>query len=318
MDETKRIVNVLFLGGAKRVSLARKLKAAGEDLNLDVRVFSYELTAELPIAAEGTVVVGKRWSDPELMDDLERVVRELDIHVMLPFVDAAVGVCGQYTAVHPEVWAPVVAPEIAEMLFDKALAAAAFEVAKIPVPATYRYGRPNFPLIAKPRHGSASHGIEIVNEIADFRRILKNKDKYMMQQYVENRIEFTVDCYVSLEGRILCVSPRQRIEVLGGEVTRTRTVDEPEIVALSRKVIETLGLRGAVTLQFLRDLDNGSLMLMEINPRLGGGVVCSIHAGGNIARLILADYAGMPLEEVTDVKPGVLICRYFDETVFNG
>ena len=113
------------------------------------------------------------------------------------------------------------------------------------------------------------------------------------------------------------MSPRLRIEVLGGEVTRTRTVDYPELVELSNRVIRDLRLRGPVTLQFIRDETTGSLMLMEINPRLGGGVVCSIHAGADIPRLILEEYMGKTPEPIENVKPGVLICRYFDETVFN-
>lgn len=58
-------------------------------------------------------------------------------------------------------------------------------------------------------------------------------------------------------------------------------------------------------------------MLMEINPRLGGGVVCSVHAGADIPSMILKEAVGLPIEAVANIKAGTMICRYFEEAVFN-
>ncbi|MDE5727841.1 MAG: ATP-grasp domain-containing protein, partial [Duncaniella sp.] len=257
-----------------------------------------------------------KWKDRKLMESLREAVETYKIDIMLPFVDPAIEIAGKFVARNTTVWSPVVPIRMAHILFDKGEAATLFSDNGIPVPPTYRGGRPKFPLIAKPRHGSASKGIFLVTDVTDFRRVCR-MEGYMMEAYIENRVEYTVDAYISSKGKVLCVSPRLRIEVLGGEVTRTRTVDYPELVELSNRVIRDLRLRGPVTLQFIRDETTGSLMLMEINPRLGGGVVCSIHAGADIPRLILEEYMGKTPEPIENVKPGVLICRYFDETVFN-
>lgn len=312
----KNEVNVLFLGGAKRVSFGRKLIEAGKRMGLKINIFSYELSLEVPIAAVGKVIVGLKWKDRKLMESLREAVETYKIDIMLPFVDPAIEIAGKFVARNTTVWSPVVPIRMAHILFDKGEAATLFSDNGIPVPPTYRGGRPKFPLIAKPRHGSASKGIFLVTDVTDFRRVCR-MDGYMMEAYIENRVEYTVDAYISSKGKVLCVSPRLRIEVLGGEVTRTRTVDYPELVELSNRVIRDLRLRGPVTLQFIRDETTGNLMLMEINPRLGGGVVCSIHAGADIPRLILEEYMGKTPEPIENVKPGVLICRYFDETVFN-
>lgn len=314
--EGKTEVNILFLGGAKRVSFGRKLIEAGRRMGMKVNIFSYELSLEVPIAAVGKVIVGLKWKDRKLMESLREAVETYKIDIILPFVDPAIEIAGKFVARNSAVWSPVVPIRMAHILFDKGEAATLFADNGIPVPPTYRGGRPKFPLIAKPRHGSASKGIFLVTDVTDFRRVCR-MEGYIMEAYIENRMEFTVDAYISAKGRILCVSPRLRIEVLGGEVTRSRTVDYPELTELATRVIRELKLRGPVTLQFIRDETNGSLMLMEINPRLGGGVVCSIHAGADIPRLILEEYKGVNSEPIENVKPGVLICRYFDETVFN-
>lgn len=309
-------INILFLGGAKRVSLARKLIAAGEKKQLRINIFSYELSHEVPIAAVGRVIVGRRWSDDDLMGHLHEAVIHYGIHIMLPFVDPAVEVAGRYMALYHDVWAPVVEPELAARLFDKWESARLFADNGLPIPRTYTGGRPRFPLIAKPRKGSASKGLVVVEDVPEFRRFIRRND-YMMEAYIADRTEYTVDAYVDNGGNILCLSPRLRIEVLGGEVVRSMTVDEPRIADLATMAIDRLELRGPVTLQFIRDNTDDSLMLMEINPRLGGGVVCSIHAGADIPRLLLEEYLGENPERIPDVQSGVLICRYFDETVFN-
>ena len=50
-------LNVLFLGGAKRVSLAEHLIDTARRKGLDVEVYSYELDEFVPIASVGTVLV---------------------------------------------------------------------------------------------------------------------------------------------------------------------------------------------------------------------------------------------------------------------
>lgn len=317
MAEDKKKINVLFLGGAKRVSFGRKLIEAGARLGMEVSIFSYELEAEVPVAVIGGVIIGRRWSAPDLLEHIHHVVEAYHIDIMLPFVDGAISIAGAYVANYGDVWAPVVKPGVAETFFDKVQSARVFEEVGLEIPATYRGGKPVFPLIAKPRRGSASKGIEVISGISDFRRLQKNINDYLLQTYYPRIEEYTVDCYISQRGEVLCISPRRRLEVIGGEVSRTVTVDDPEIMTVSRTAIEKLGMRGAVTLQYLRDLESGRLMLMEINPRLGGGVVCSIHAGADIPSMILSEACGLSYKGSREAKSGVLICRYFEEAVFN-
>lgn len=316
MAEDKKKINVLFLGGAKRVSFGRKLIEAGKKLGIEVGVFSYELEAEVPVAVIGGIIIGRRWGAADILEHLHQVVEAYHIDVLLPFVDGAISIAGAYVATYGDVWSPVVKPGLAETLFDKVLSARAFENAGLDVPQTYRGGKPVFPLIAKPRRGSASKGIEVISGITDFRRLQNVSDDYLLQTYYPRKEEYTVDCYITQKGEVLCISPRRRIEVVGGEVSRTVTVDDAGIIEASRQAIERLGLRGAVTLQYLRELDGGRLMLMEINPRLGGGVVCSVHAGADIPAMILTEASGMPYSGSREAKSGVMICRYFEEAVF--
>lgn len=316
MTQYSKTLSVLLLGGAKRVSMCRMIVKAAAVRGVRLNLYSYELHHDVPIVELATVIIGRHFDEPDILEHLHEVVCANNIQLMIPFVDAAVPVAARYVDRYQDVSAPVVNAGMADALFDKIESARLFESAGLPIPATYKSGRPHFPLIAKPRYGSASKGIEIIETIADFRRIVAHRDKFLLQQYVEECDEYTVDCYVASDGRILCISPRRRLEVVGGEVARTITVDNAEIVAITRRIIESLHLTGALTVQFLSRRADGLLLLMEINPRLGGGAVCTVHAGGDLPGFIIDEAVGNPLTPASSLRHNTLICRYFQEVAF--
>lgn len=306
-----KVCNILMLGGAKRVSIGRMFLRATASAGFSGRLFSYELSEVVPIAEIAEVIVGKRWDSLDIMTDLQRVVEQHNINIVVPFVDGAIAPASRLRELCPQVFVPACPPEMADVLYDKIHADELFRHLCVPVPGAADTG---FPLIAKPRLGSASKGIMVIRNRAALDR-LNDSENYLLQEYIEDRTEYTVDCYVSQSMTTLAVVPRKRLEVLGGEVVKTVTVGDPALIDVSRMVIERLQLRGAITLQFLHDREDGRLMLMEINPRLGGGCVCAVQAGADIPLLIVKEWAGQPLEPPA-WQSGVLIARYFQEVVF--
>ncbi len=304
-----------MLGGARRVSMAELLKRSGDRIGREVEIISYELLEQVPIALAGRVIVGLRWSDPKVVDDIVRVCHENDVNIILPFVDGAIEIAAKCKDHLPEVFVPVGDFETSRKMFDKVEAAKAFEETGLPIPETYRAINAEMPAIAKPRHGSASRGIHVFHNIDELMH-LPNLQDYIVQEYIENREEYTVDCYVTQNGEILAVVPRARLEVMGGEVTRTITCRNATLDKMSREVIEKFRLRGPVTLQFLHDLDTDRYLLMEVNPRLGGGVICSIYAGAPIPDYIIDESRGIPLTPCQDWAYNTLMARYQKEAIF--
>lgn len=316
MSDTMKKFTVLMLGGARRVSLARRLKDCGRELGYDVDIISYELFAEVPIASVGKVVTGLRWSDAGIVDDLVRISRENEVRLILPFVDGAIEIASRCKERMPDVFVPVSDFTTCSRMFDKVEAAKAFKEAGLPIPSTYSIINADIPAIAKPRKGSASRGIKIFHNMDELMHLSNIKD-YLLQEYIVDAKEFTLDCYVSQRGEILCAVPRVRIEVMGGEATRTETVHVPELEELGRHTLQSFPFRGPVTLQFLFDPHNSRYLLMEINPRLGGGVICSMAAGADICRFILSEALGKNPEPCTSWKEGTLMARYWEEVIFH-
>lgn len=308
-------LTVLMLGGARRVSMAELLKESGRRLGYEVNIVSYELISQVPIAAVADVVVGLKWRDEGVVDDIIRVCREHEVDIILPFVDGAIEIASICKQRMPDVFVPVSDFDVARTMFDKVEAAKAFEAAGLPIPATYSVINAEVPAIAKPRHGSASRGIKIFHNIEDLMH-LENIDDYLIQEYIEKPFEFTVDCYVDKQGNILVCVPRKRLEVMGGEVTRTETCRIAQLDEMSRRVINAFKLRGPVTLQYLLDRKHGRYLLMEVNPRLGGGVICSMYAGAPFADYILNEALGINLRACDDWSDHTLMARYQKEVIF--
>lgn len=304
-----------MLGGSRRVSLADLFKESGLRSGVDVEIIAYELTKHVPIALAGKVVEGRKWSDPDVVEDIAHVVKEYGVDIILPFVNGAVEIASRCKTEIPGVFVPVSDFSITSRIFDKVEAAKVFKDNGFPIPRTYSIINNEMPAIVKPRKGGSSRGIRIFHDVEDLMH-LENLDSYIIQEYIENAREYTVDCYIDRQGRILTTVPRERLEVMGGEVNRTKTCRIERIIEMSREVIGKLKLTGCVTLQFLHDPKKDRYLLMELNPRLGGGVICSIFAGAPITDYILAEARGKEPEPCDDWKSGVLMARYMKEAIF--
>ena len=141
--------------------------------------------------------------------------------------------------------------------------------------------------------------------------------QYLIQQYIEHREELTVDCYVgTFDHEAKCTVPRIRLATAGGEAIRTITQRNPELEKTAKSVLSALHLEGAVTLQFIHDIDADRYLLMEINPRLGGGVICSICAGADIASMIIEEAQDLNAMPRHDWRDKTLMTRYFKEVIF--
>ena len=133
-----------------------------------------------------------------------------------------------------------------------------------------------YPLFIKPRSGMGSQGAQKVESGEQLQFILQHAVDFLIQDYIPGK-EYTLDILADLEGQVLSVVPRERLEVRAGEVSKGRTLYCSDLIAQGKLIVEQLGAIGPVTVQCI---DNGTdLYWIEINPRFSGGVPLSIKAG---------------------------------------
>jgi carbamoyl-phosphate synthase large subunit len=301
-------LNILFLGGAKRVSLAEKFIYEGSKKGVDVKIFSYELEENVPISFVAEIVIGLRWNDASLYTHLLEIIDVKRIDIVLPFLDYATIVSAKLKKLTEgtNVFIPVSDEKLCEVFFDKLLANGWCIENGIKVPSD------KYPLIAKPRHGSASLGILVLKNPVELMN-LTNKEDYLIQQFV-NGNEYSVDVYVSTEDKqIVSIVPRIRLETQGGESIKSLTIKEDRIIDFSREIIEKSKLVGPLTLQLIENSETQDLYFMEINPRFGGAVLNSIFSGANSPMYLLNDFYKIKNTYYKDWTDNFLMIRRFSE-----
>ncbi len=173
----------------------------------------------------------------------------------------------------------------------------------------------SLPLIAKPRFGSASIGVQRIESLAQL-AMLPQDIEYVVQAVAPGD-EYTVDVLVNRQGRGLCPVPRKRLEVRGGEVSKAVTEREESLVRLGRGLAETLpGAYGALNVQVFWDRAGGAVNVIEINPRFGGGFPLTWQAGGHYPRWIIEEILGRSAATLTENWSDRLLMLRFDDAVF--
>ena len=305
-NKTKR---VLFVGAGRRVSLGEWFQRSG------YTVFSYELNKQVPISSIATIIVGLKWNDPLIEKDIINVVKKHKIDLVLPLQDAAIPICAKVKTILQNCTILTSDETVGRICFDKLL----FELymtqrfCDIYPLATLQY-----PKIYKPRLGYGSRGLFVVNDFYEESKVkekISNRQYVVQQQIIGN--EYSVDAYFSKEKLMIDCVPRQRLRVGDGEVISSLTEDNSSLYQTTKRVGETLGLKGPACFQYI--LTEDKIYIIEINARFGGGVILSFQAGFDIIRLIDCEYFGKKVSYIPNLwKKNLLMERvnreYFYET----
>ena len=175
-----------------------------------------------------------------------------------------------------------------------------------------------YPLIAKPRFGSAGLGVGLVHDAEELALVARRGHELgeLVVQRVAPGVEHTIDVLADRAGRCVCAVPRRRIEVRAGEVSKGVTVRSAVLEDLASRVCEALpGAYGALNVQVFVD-DPEHLAVIEINARYGGGFPLSLEAGADFPRWMLEELLGLPSTASPDGwRAGLVMLRY-DAAVF--
>src|ERR1700722_159654 len=151
----KKNINILFLGGSKRVSVAESFINSGTRNEKNVKIFSYELDTNEPIGQIGTIILGLKWSNALIFEHLENIIVKYNISIVVPFVDIATIICSELQKKLKNIFFCISDENMNKIMMDKRLADKWFIENKFRVPASNN--KP--PLVAKPNKGSGGKGM---------------------------------------------------------------------------------------------------------------------------------------------------------------
>ena len=316
-------MNVLFTSIGRRVELMQAWKTAFRDNNISGKIFGADIDPLAPamqLVAKGFMV--DRTDSPEYINQIVKICRIHKIDMVFPLIDPDIPVLAENKALFDEVGTKVVVinKEQVDIAQDKWNTFNFFQTIGLNTPRSWlpsdkiALDRLKYPAFIKPRSGSASIGAKKVGSRQHLKDLIKNTDSPIIQEYI-NGPEITCDIICGLNGKVLSVVQRQRIEVRSGEVSKGKTVFNPEVMDSCIKVASTLKAIGPVTVQCI--IKNKTPYFIEINPRYGGGAPLGIAAGISSPEWYIKEHMGIPFDvpPLGDYKRNLYMTRY-DQTFF--
>jgi len=176
-----------------------------------------------------------------------------------------------------------------------------------------------FPLILKPREGMGSKGIFFARNKQELSHLSINLKNYIVQEMVEGT-EYTMDVLCDLEGKVLSIVPRQRLEVRAGEVVKSKSVKDIDLIEKTLDLVDKLnskndnGAIGPMNIQCIVN-EKKDMRFIEINPRFGGGVPLTFESGVDYGRVLREMTMGQEIEPMLGNFKESIMLR-FDDAIF--
>ena len=167
-------INVLFLGGAKRTTLAELLQNSCSKYDLELDIFSYEMSANVPITEYATVIMGLPFSHPNVLGHLQKIIFENSIDICLGFNDNSLYLLPDLNRI---CFCPSSSSEFLSIFEDKQQSAVLFRT--LGLNSIPEVTEP--PCVVKPKIGSASRNVYNLESDKDFKELINNLE---MENYI--------------------------------------------------------------------------------------------------------------------------------------
>lgn len=315
-------MNIAFVAVGRRVELLKAFRLAQRYLGLEGRLIGIDvdpLAPALQVCDRSCLV--PHLDNPVFIPTLIEICSREEVQLMFPLIDPMVDVLAENRLEIEAAGArvSVVSSESARTAGDKLLVSEFFQNLGLEAPRTWlpRELDPDdaqYPLFIKPRRGSASLNVYKIRNAKELVFFSEYVPDPIIQEFVPGP-EVTSDVVCDLDGAVLGVVSRRRIEVRAGEVSKGVTIHHAGIQDACVRIAEALPAVGPITVQCL--MKNEKPLFTEINARLGGGIPLAMAAGLNVPALILARVAGIQVDvpELGTYETGLHITRY-DESFF--
>lgn len=314
--------NILITSAGRRVSLVRMFQDELKKLLPSAQVFVVDSNPSLSAAAQianGYFKICKV-QDKDYIKELLNLCKEKRITIIIPTIDDELLKLSQNKQLFKENNIEIVVSNegFIRQSESKRESRNLFEQLGVNTPVLYAKNNYKFPIFIKPERGSSSIGTYVVKEKMQLSDHHLRNENLLFFDYLspEQYDEFTCDIYFDKQGSIKCVIPRKRVELRGGEVSKSVT-RKNLLLKLFEENLNTLkGVRGCVNIQFFVHKETKEVYGIECNPRFGGGFPLSYLAGGNYPKWIIEEYIlGKHLEYFNGWEDNLLMLRYDHEVL---
>ena len=314
-------MKILFTSVGRRVELIQCFRSAAQSLHQDLVIYGTDISENAPaLKFCDKPVITCRIKDEKYIPQLLALCEAEKIDALIPTIDTDLLLLAQnrerFLAIGTRV--AIGSESAVKICRDKRRTAEFFLSCGLdtPVPVDdYKKYRGGYPAFIKPLDGSSSINAFGAGSYEELAELSRRVGDYIVQPFIEGD-EYTADVFCNIEnGKCVYITPRRRLQVRSGEVLKTRIVNDEKIVAECRKIAENFFIRGAFTVQLIREKNTGKDYFIEINPRFGGGAPLSMKAGADSAKELLSELSGKTSDFCKNAAvPGTEFSR-FDQCV---
>ncbi|MEA5567714.1 ATP-grasp domain-containing protein [Anabaena sp. UHCC 0399] len=203
--------------------------------------------------------------------------------------------------------------EVIDICFDKWATCQFLNNLGIATPKTYlsvnqakeaiKQGEISFPLVVKPRWGSASIGIEYPEDEEDLELAYRFVKKLLSKSFlaeisstdsaqcilIQEKLlgqEYGLDIVNNLAGTHINTFVKRKLAMRAGETDRAITVSHEGMSRIGEQIGQNLGHIGNLDCDVM--LTEKGACVLEMNPRFGGGYPFSQIAGANLPAALIA------------------------------
>ncbi|WP_339229747.1 ATP-grasp domain-containing protein [Oceanobacillus sp. FSL K6-2867] len=318
-------MNILLTSTARRIDFVEFFQDALKNAGIDGKIITADPEYNAPSlqAGDENYVIPEQ-TDTNYMDAIIEICKKHHVNCLVPLNDWEVPKISAQKEELDKLGVSVFAPDsnIVEKVRDKGKYWDLLEPLDVKTPLSYlnvesakkalEKKEVSFPLIVKPRNGSASIGIEIIDNVEDMvfayqhavRKIKESQldgatskepeDNIIIQEVIEGD-KFSVDMFNDLNGRFLTSFARKQLDMRGGDIDRCITVNIPELTDIAEQLGKRFGHAGYMNTDIY--FNGTAYYVIDINPRFGGGYAFTHLAGADIPAAIIALTAGKEVQE---------------------
>jgi carbamoyl-phosphate synthase large subunit len=301
-------MNILFTCAGRRNYLINYFKKAlqprGKVLAADM-----QLSAPALVDADLAFRVSSIYAS-SYIEELKQIIKNNDVNLVVSLNDLELPILSKHREELEQYGAKLVvsSERVIDICFDKKKTEDFLLSIGLNSPKTFTdlqlakgaiaKGELKYPLVLKPRWGSASIGIEFPEDAEEMELAYKLLSKRLSRTILANAsntdiehailiqqklpgIEFGMDVLNDFEGNYVGTFVRKKLAMRSGETDKAISIIDERFEMIGRRISEQLKHIGNLDCDVF-EVD-GELYVLEMNPRFGGGYPFSHETGANTA-----------------------------------
>lgn len=328
-------INILFTCAGRRNYLINYFKEA---IKGQGRIIAADMSISAPamIDADLAILVPSIY-DNNYIQELKKIIIEHRVTAVISLNDLELPILSKHKEELETTGAKIIVSNehVIDIAFDKVETFNFLSDIGLKTPKTYtnldqarsalNSGDLNYPLVVKPRWGSASIGIDFPEsaeelELAFKLQHIKLKKSILntaSEQDIDNAIliqeklngrEFGMDIVNDFEGNHFGTFVREKLNMRSGETDKAVSVIDERFNVIGKKIADHTKHIGSMDCDVF--IANNELYVLELNPRFGGGYPFSHEAGINTAAIYIEWLKGnQNIEEFSNYQAGKLFSK---------